>query len=89
MLLPLARGIGTLAASPRGRKAILVAVKFARSEEGRQMMQQARKVAASPEGRKLVDQAKRAAVRGGTAAAKQENRERLKAAARVLREHKR
>jgi hypothetical protein len=85
---PLVKGLG-FAMSPAGRKVIRRAVRVARSEEGRKVVAQARKVAASPEGQKLIAGAKDVAVQAGKAARTPENRERVKAAARALRNSKR
>jgi hypothetical protein len=85
MFGPIFKGIG-LAASPKGRRAIRTAIVFAQTEEGRKLIAQARKVATSKEGRELVNQAVAAAGRMGKAAAAPENRERIKDAARSLRD---
>jgi hypothetical protein len=84
MLGPIFKGI-TVAASPKGRRAIGVAMAFATSEEGRRMIAQARKVATGPEARKLAEQAGRVAKHASDAARAPENQERLKSAARYVR----
>jgi hypothetical protein len=87
MFGPIFKGIG-VAASPKGRRAIRTAIIFAQTEEGRRLLDQARKVATSKEGRALVTQAVAAAGRYGKAAAAPENRERIKEAARNLRDRR-
>lgn len=85
MFGPIIKGVG-LAASPKGRKVIRRAIVLARSEEGRKVIRQARKVATSPEGRKLIHQAVKVANHASKAARKPtEARERLKGAAKLLR----
>jgi hypothetical protein len=88
MFGPIFKGIG-LAASPKGRRAIRTAIVFAQTEEGRKLISQARKVAASKEGRELVNQAVSAAGRMGKAVAAPENRERIRDAARSVRDRRR
>ena len=88
MIGPLIKGIG-VAASPKGRRAIGAAVRFARSEEGRKAISQARKVATSPQARKIGSQVVRSARQVGEVASKPENQERIKAAVRVVRSRKR
>ena len=85
MFGPIRKGLG-LAASPKGRKVIRHAVKFARSEEGKKLAARAKKVAESPEARRLASRAAQTAKQLGEAAKKPENQERLKAAAKALRE---
>jgi hypothetical protein len=85
MFGPIVKGLG-LAASPKGRRAIRTAIIFAQTEEGRRLLDQARKLATSKEGREFVNQAVAAAGRYGKAAAAPENRERIKEAARHLRD---
>ena len=87
MFGPIMKGFG-LAASPKGRKAIRKAVKFARSDEGRKLVAKAKKVADSPEARKLASRAAQTAKQVGVAAKKPENQERLKAAAKLLRQRR-
>jgi hypothetical protein len=87
VLSPLIKGIA-LAASPKGRRAIRVAVRFARSEEGRKAISQAKKVATGPQARKLGGQVVRSARQVGDVANKPENQERIKAAARFVRRRK-
>lgn len=87
MIGPLIKGIG-VAASPKGRRAIGAAVRFARSEEGRKVMGQAQKVATSPQARKIGSQVVRSAKQIGEAANKPENQERLKTAATFVRRRK-
>lgn len=84
---PLVKGIG-VASSPKGRKAIGGAIRFARSEEGRKVVAQAKKVVTSPEARKLADHAVRAARHATEAARRPENQDRIKAAARLIRQRK-
>jgi hypothetical protein len=74
-----------IAASPRGRKAIAAAVSFARSEDGRKLAAQLREVAGRPEARKIVADAARVA---RTVTQQPENRERVKAAAELLRKRR-
>jgi hypothetical protein len=85
MFGPILKSVG-LAASPTGRKVIRQVVKFARSDEGRKVVVQAKKVAASPQARKLARQAAQAARHVGEAAKKPENQQRMKAAAKLLRQ---
>jgi hypothetical protein len=85
MFGPIIKGLG-LASTPAGRKMIRKAYKFARSEEGKKVIAHARKVAQSPEARKFASQAAKTAKYVGAAAKKPENQERVKAAAKVLRE---
>jgi hypothetical protein len=82
---PILKGVG-LAASPTGRKVIRQAVKLARSDEGRKIFAQVKKAAGSPEARKLAGQAAHAARQVGEAAKKPENQQRVKAAAKLLRQ---
>jgi hypothetical protein len=85
---PLVKGIG-FAASPKGRRAIVAAVRFARSEEARKLAREARKVGTSPQARKVGrSQIVRSARQVGAAASNPENQERLKAAARFMRSAK-
>jgi hypothetical protein len=85
---PILKGVG-LAASPAGRRLIRQGVKLARSDEGRKLVTQAKKVATGPEARKLASQAARAAKHVGEAAKKPETRQRMKAAAKFLRQRAR
>jgi len=75
--------------SPQGRKVIRKGVAVARSKEARALVASARKVASSPESRKLVGHAMRAASEAGKAIRTPENRERLRAAARLIAERRR
>ena len=85
MFGPILKGVG-LAASPAGRKVIRQAVKLARSDEGKKLVAQAKKVAASPEARKLASRAAQTARNVGEAAKKPENQQRLRSAAKFLRQ---
>jgi hypothetical protein len=85
---PLIKGIG-VAASPKGRRAIGAAVRFARSEEGRKAISQAHKVATSPQARKLGSQVARSARQVGEVANKPETQERIKAAVGFVQRRKR
>jgi hypothetical protein len=87
MFGPILKGVG-LAASPAGRRMIRKAVKFARSDEGRKLLAHARKAAASPEARSLVTRATQTARHVGEAARKPENQERVKAAAKLVRQRR-
>ena len=62
------------------------AAKFARSDDGKKLIAQAKKVAGSPEARKLANQAAQAARHITEAANRPENQQRLKAAAKYLRQ---
>jgi hypothetical protein len=84
MLGPIAKGIG-LAASPRGRRVIRGAVRFARSDEGRKVIAEARRVATGPEARRLAARASGAARRANEFARAPENQERVRDAVRRLR----
>ena len=88
MLGPIIKGI-SIAASPKGRRAISTAVVIARSDQGKKAIAHARKLATSPEGRRLVNQAARTAAKAGKVATGPESRERLMEAARQLRQRKR
>jgi hypothetical protein len=85
MFGPILKGVG-LAASPSGRKVIRKAVKFARSEEGRKIVAHAKKVADSPEARKFASRAAQTARHVGEAAKNPENQQRVKSAAKFLRQ---
>ncbi len=87
MFGPILKGVG-LAASPAGRKVIRYAVKFARSNEGKKLVAQAKKVAGSPEARKFASKAAHAAKQVGEAAKTPENQQRVRAAARLLRQRR-
>jgi hypothetical protein len=87
MFGPILRGVG-LAASPKGRKVIRNAVKLARSEEGKKLVAHAKKLADSPEARKLASKAADTAKHVAEAAKKPENQERLKAAAKLIRQRR-
>jgi hypothetical protein len=87
MVGPIIKGIG-IAASPRGRRAIGAAVRFARSEEGRKAMSQAQKVATGPQARKIGSRVVRSARQVGEVANKPENQERIKAAVGLVRRRK-
>lgn len=84
MFGPIYKGIG-LAASPKGRRALRVAIVLVQTEQGRAAIKRARTFATGPEGKQLLDQAVKVAGRAGTAARAPENRERVKQAARTLR----
>jgi hypothetical protein len=85
MFGPILKGVG-LAATPTGRRVIRNAVKFARSEEGRKLVAHAKKVAESPEARRLASRAAATAKHLGEVATKPENQQRMKAAAKFLRQ---
>jgi len=84
---PLIKGIA-LAASPKGRRAIGAAVRFARTEEGRKAISRAQKVATGPQARKLGGQVVRSARQVGAVANKPENQERIKSAVAFVRRRK-
>jgi hypothetical protein len=77
-----------VAASPKGRRAIGAAVRFARSEEGRKAMSQAQKVATGPQARRIGSQVVRSARQVGEVAKRPENQERIKAAVESVRRRK-
>jgi hypothetical protein len=84
MFGPIYKGIG-LAASPKGRRALRMAIVLAQTEQGRAAINRARTFATGPEGKQLLDQAVKAAGGASRAARSPENRERVKQAARTLR----
>jgi hypothetical protein len=85
---PVIKGIA-VAASPKGRRAIGAAIRFARSEEGRKAMSQAQKVATGPQARKIGSQVVRSARQVGEVANRPENQERIKAVVGAVRRRKR
>ena len=85
MFGPILKGVG-LATTPTGRKVIRKAVKFARSDEGKKFVAHAKKVAESPEARKLASRAAHTAKHVAAAATRPENQQRVKAAAKFLRQ---
>jgi hypothetical protein len=84
---PLIKGI-TVAASPKGRRAIGAAVRFARSKEGRKAISQAQKLATGPQARRIGSQVVRSARQVGEVANRPENQERIKAAVGFVRRRK-
>ena len=88
VLNPLIKVIA-VAASPKGRRAIGGAVRFARSEEGREAISKAQKVATGPQARRIGSQVVRSARQVGEVANRPENQKRVKAAVGLVRRRKR
>jgi hypothetical protein len=84
MFGPIYKGIG-LAASPKGRRALRMAIVLAQTEQGRAAIKRARSFATGPEGKQLLDHAVKAAGHASKAARAPEHRERVKRAASTLR----
>ncbi len=69
----------------RGRRALRMAIVLAQTEQGRAAIRRAGQFASGPEGKQLLDHAVKAATYAGRTAGSPENRERLREAARTLR----